>query len=96
MCDGLTSLRVDTDRCLFDAADSSSTVDEFEYLSEGSKSVRDASSFDAIEEDPLADSYALSSSVDDVERERRKDDVRFRMDGLASDELSDDTSSSDA
>ena len=93
MCDGLTSLRVDTDR-LFDAPDSSSTFVEYSF--EGSESVRDASSFDAIEENPLADSYALSSSVADVERERRKDDVRFRMDGLPSDELSDDTSSSDA
>ena len=84
---------MDTDRRLFDAADSSSKVVECEYSFEGSESVRDASSFDAIEEESLADSYALSSLVDDVERERRTDDVRFRTDGLVSDEPSDDTSS---
>ena len=92
MCEGLTSLRVDTDR-RFDASDSSSTFVEYSF--EGSESVRDTSLFDAVEENPLADSYALSLSVDEDERERRTDDVRFRMDGFERDETSS-LSSSDA
>lgn len=59
----------------------SSKVAELEYLSESDSS-------DSFEE-TLDDSSALSVLIDDVERERFVDGVRFRLDDIENERLMD-------